>query len=55
MDASSLTRIAGVIARRRTTVGHCSTCHAPVFDDERHVRIRGVLVHRRCIPYGRRG
>lgn len=55
MVALSLNRIAGAVTRRRTRVGHCSTCHATVFGDERHVTIHGVLVHRRCATYRRRG
>jgi hypothetical protein len=55
MAALPLTRIADAVARRRHTVGSCSTCHGTVFGDERHVRIHGVLVHRRCVAYRRRG
>jgi hypothetical protein len=55
MVAPSLSRIAGAVVRRRTLVGSCATCHGSVFGDERHVRIHGVLVHRRCAAYRRRG
>ena len=53
MVATTLTRIADTVTRRRTRVGQCATCHAPVFEDERHVTIHGVLVHRRCAVYRR--
>jgi hypothetical protein len=55
MAAPSLTRITGAVTRRRHRVGTCATCHGTVFTDERHVSIHGVLVHRRCAAYRRRG
>lgn len=55
MVATSLNRIADAVTRRRTRVGNCSTCHGTVFGDERHVTVHGVLVHRRCAEYRRRG
>ena len=55
MVTSSLTRLAGVITRRRTAVASCAACHAPVFGDEHHVRLHGLVLHRRCVAYRRRG
>jgi hypothetical protein len=55
MVATSINRIADAVTRRRTRVGNCSTCHGTVFGDERRVTIHGVLVHRRCATYRRRG
>lgn len=49
--SSFTTRLAGALTRRRQTVGPCSACHGTVFEDERHLRIHGVLVHRRCATY----
>jgi hypothetical protein len=54
MVATSLSRIAGAVVRRRSLVGSCATCHGTVFEDERHVHIHGVLLHRRCTAYRRR-
>ena len=54
MVSASITRLAGAVARRRSVVGLCATCHAAVFGDERHVRLHGVLVHGRCVAYRRR-
>lgn len=52
MDASTIpTRIADTMLRRRHTIGPCSACRGTVFDDERHLRLHGVLVHRRCATY----
>lgn len=51
MDLSGLT---AMLTRRRTTTGSCSTCGATVFGDESHLRLHGVLVHRRCVGYRRR-
>ena len=54
MVAASLSRIAEIVLRRRIVVGRCRTCQAAVYDDERHVRIHGLLQHQRCVAYRRR-
>lgn len=54
MVTSSLTHLVGAVVRRRSLLGTCATCHVAVFGDERHVRMHGVLVHRRCVAYRRR-
>ena len=40
--------------RRRATLGPCATCEATVFGDEAHLRLHGVLLHRRCATYRQR-
>ena len=40
--------------RRRRTLGSCATCDSTVFGDEAHMKLHGVLVHRRCAAYRRR-
>jgi hypothetical protein len=55
MVASSLSRIAGAMVRRRRPLGGCPTCGGAVFADEHHMTIHGVLLHRRCAPYRARG
>ena len=54
MIGSSLSSITRAVVRRRSVVGSCATCHTAVFGDERHLQLRGVLVHRRCVAYRRR-
>jgi hypothetical protein len=54
MVATSLTRLAGAVARRRTRVGSCAACGVSVFEDERHLRIHDALLHQLCATYRRR-
>lgn len=52
MVASTITtRLADAVTRRRHTVGPCSACRGTVFADEHHLRLHGVLMHRRCTAY----
>ena len=46
MDITGLT---AMLTRRRTTTGTCATCGVTVFGDESHLRLHGVLMHRRCV------
>lgn len=49
-----VTKITAMLTRRRVETGTCSACAATVFGDEHHLRLHGVLVHRRCVGHRRR-
>lgn len=53
-DRDPMTLLRIPFLRRRQSVGPCATCEGTVFRDEAHMRIHGVLLHRRCATYRQR-